>query len=134
MPKLPEKIGVEENNLTVSEYKSIKKIVEKTANIDLSKLRIVKSDEEIKNIKLACKIGDEAFEFIVKQIKLGITEREIVFELENYIKQKDADISFKPIIAFGKNSSIPHHQSGNTKLKQNQIVLLDFGVKVNNYC
>ncbi len=127
-------LGIEENNLTVSEYRSIKKIVEKTLNIDLSKLRILKREEEVENIKKACALGDIAFKFIVGKLRTGVSERQIANEIEFFIMEKDAEISFKPIVAFGKNSSVPHHASGQTKLKQNQIVLLDFGVKVNNYC
>ena len=127
-------LGIEENNLTVSEHRSVKKIVGKTLNIDLSKLRILKQEEEVENIKKACALGDIAFKFIVGKLKTGVSERQIANEIEFFIMGKGAEISFKPIVAFGKNSSVPHHASGQTKLKQNQIVLLDFGVKVNNYC
>ena len=126
-------LGIEANNLTVSEYNSLRKSV-KLVPVDLSRLREIKQTEEIKNIKKACKIGDMAFEYLVKQIRLGVTEKELGAKLEMFIKNKNADISFKPIIAFGKNSAIPHHVPNSTKLKKNQIVLLDFGVKINNYC
>ncbi|MBI2334310.1 M24 family metallopeptidase, partial [Candidatus Daviesbacteria bacterium] len=37
--------------------------------------------------------------------------------------------------AFGKNSSIPHHQTGDKRLTINdKLILLDFGVKLNGYC
>ena len=127
------KLGFEDNNLTVAEYNLLKKAAF-LKPIDLSNIRIIKTKEEIKNIKLACKIGDQAFEFIMGKLKLGITEKQIEHELVNFIKNKNADISFKPIVAYGKNSSIPHHQTGRDKLKKNQIVLLDFGINLNNYC
>ena len=127
------KLGIEEYDLKVREFKLLRKSA-KLFPIDLSDLRIIKRPDEIKNIKLACKIGDGAFGYIIKQIKPGVSEIQISDKLEEYIKNKGADISFKPIVAFGKNSSVPHHISGKTKLGKNQIVLLDFGVKVNNYC
>ncbi|MDP2585725.1 MAG: M24 family metallopeptidase, partial [Candidatus Levybacteria bacterium] len=37
-------------------------------------------------------------------------------------------------VGFGKNSAVPHHQATNNKLTNNEIVLLDFGVKLDNYC
>lgn len=126
-------VGFEENNLTVSEYNSFKKIAN-LKPIDLNKLRIIKTDAEIKNIKLACKIADQAFSYILKKIKLGISEKEIANLIESFIKEKNAETSFKSIVAFGKNSSIPHHQTSDIKLKKDQIILLDFGVKFNNYC
>lgn len=126
-------LGIEENNLTILEYRLLKNKV-KTINIDLKDLRIIKSENEILNIKKACKITDETFNYIVKQFKVGVSEKDISIILENFIKSKNAEISFRPIIAFGKNSAIPHHLSNQTKLKKNQIILLDFGVKFNNYC
>ncbi len=126
-------LGIEEYDLTVSEYSKLKKIA-KTKPIDLRNLRMIKQKHEIENIKKACKIGDDAFEFIIKQLKIGVSERSIADKLETFINSKGADFSFKPIVAYGANSSIPHHMTSNNKLKRNQIVLLDFGVKVNNYC
>jgi len=126
-------LGFEVNNLTVSEFKLLENKV-KLVPIDLKSLREIKSNEEIKYIKNACKIGDSAFKFILSKLKVGVTERKIAEELENYFKSKNVSSSFQPIVAFGINSSIPHHQSNNTKLRKNQMVLLDFGVKVNGYC
>lgn len=126
-------VGFEDYDLTVSEYSKLKKMA-RTRPVDLRNLRIIKRKDEIENIKKACAIGDETFAFILKELRVGISEREISDKLETFINLKGADFSFAPIVAFGKNSSVPHHLSGQTKLKKNQIVLLDFGVKVNNYC
>lgn len=79
-------------------------------------------------------MGDDTFEHILKKLKVGVSEKEIVFEIEYFLKKNGAEISFPPIVAFGKNSSIPHHQSGETKLKREDFVLLDLGAKVESYC
>ncbi len=126
-------IGFEENDLKVSEFKSFKKIAN-LKPVDLANLRIIKTNEEIENIKLACKITDQAFNYILEKIKIGISEKEVANLIERFIKEKNGEISFKTIVAFGKNSAIPHHQTGNLKLTKDQIILLDFGVKINNYC
>lgn len=128
------KISIEENNLTVLEYKKMKKCFKTLTSISLASFRTIKTDNEIKNIEKACKLGDETFNHILKKIKEGVTEKEFAFEIEFFIKKAGADISFNPIVAFGKNSAIPHHQSSDQRLKTNDIVLLDFGAKVNNYC
>lgn len=124
---------IEENDLKVSEFISLKKYI-KLKRLDTTNFRIIKSDLEIKHIKEACGIADQSFEFILTKLKSGVTEKEISHLLINFFKSKNADLSFPPIVAFGENSSVPHHESGNTKLSKNQIVLLDFGVKINNYC
>ncbi len=127
-------LGVEEDNLTVVEHKTVKKHFKKLKHFETSKLRSIKEKEEIEKIKSACKIGDLAFEYILKKIRVGITEKEIAKELEKFIKENGAGFSFSAIVAFGKNSSVPHHQTGITALGPGQIVLLDFGVKIDGYC
>ena len=134
LKKKVQNLGVEENNLTVSEHKFFRKYFRKIKDLDIKDHRSIKSPEEIKKIEAAAKLGDKAFEFILKKIKEGITEEELAFEIELYIKKNGATLSFPSIVAFGANSSVPHHQTGNTKLKKGDFVLLDFGVKFKNYC
>ena len=129
------KLGIDESDIKVSEYKKLKKRFNKICHCNsISDLRTTKEREEISRIEKACQLGDKTFNYILKKIRLGISEKEIVFEIELFTKQHGADISFPPVIAFGPNSAIPHHRPTNKKLKKNQIILLDFGVKLNNYC
>jgi Xaa-Pro aminopeptidase len=128
------KLGIEKANLTVFEFENLKKHGFNFIDFDFSDKRKFKDKEEIQNIKRACSVGDLAFEFIINEIKIGVSEIEIVRLLESYIKSKKCELSFQPIVAFGKNSAIPHHLSSNTKLINNQIILIDFGVKINDYC
>ncbi|HEX8931878.1 MAG TPA: aminopeptidase P family protein [Patescibacteria group bacterium] len=128
------KMGLEENNLTVAEHKKIISVFKNSLHINLRDLRIKKNPWEIKHLKKSCQIGDQAFTYICKQIKLGMTEKELVFKLETFIRQQGADIAFPTIVAFGKNAAIPHHKSGNEKLTANNFILLDFGVKYENCC
>ena len=140
-------LGIEEDNLTVAEHKILSKHFKKIKHFDVDNLRSIKTKEEIGKIEKACKIGDSALKDILKKIKVGITEKEVARELENFIRDKGAVPSFPPIAAFGKNSAVPHHQTGNTVLgpvvvrhdlsssgREGQIVLLDFGVKYDDYC
>lgn len=129
----PLPIGIEENNLTVTEYKNLKKLFKNTKNIDLSNIRMVKNEPELEKIIYVTRLADEAFSFVLKKLKIGVTEKEIASEISNYFKKKGANISFNPTVAFGSNSSIPHHISSDRKLKKNSIVLFDFGAWKDNY-
>lgn len=128
------RLGIEEDNLTVAEHRAIKKHFKSLKHFETGELRSVKSDEEIEKIKKACELGDLAFKFILKKLRVGITEKETAQDLENFIRQKGATNSFSSIVAFGKNSSVPHHQTGDTILRRGDFVLLDFGVKFKDYC
>jgi len=126
-------LGIETNNITVAEHKKIAPCVKNIKHFDLTELRIQKDKEEIAAIQQACIIGDKTFAFILKKIKPGITEKEVAFEMENFIRKNDAEISFRTVVAFGKNSAFPHHKTGRDRLKNNDAILLDFGVKYENY-
>lgn len=128
------KLGVEENDLKVNEFKLIKKTVKQTKDFKFHTHRSIKTPEEIKLIESACKIGDKAFEFIQSKITAGITEKQLMFQLDNFIREQGFEPSFKTIVAFNENSAVPHHQTGDRKLKSGDFVLLDFGVKFKNYC
>ncbi len=127
-------LGIETNNITVAEHKKIAPHVKNLKHFDLTELRIKKDPEEISAIQKACELGDKTFAFILEKIKPGITEKEVAYEMENFIRKNGAEISFRTVVAFGKNSAFPHHKTGNERLKNNDTVLLDFGVKYENYC
>ena len=128
-------IGFEEENLTVAEYKHLKKEFPKLKPVALHDLRIQKERDEITAIQRACALGDKAFTALLPKIKLGITEKELAFELEFFIKKHGGALSFPTIVAFGKNAAIPHHLTSNQQLAtSNQFILMDFGVLIDNYC
>ena len=128
------RVGFDHHNITVAEHKKFSSVFKTIKHFDIDNLRAIKSNQEILAIEKACKLGDETFKYILNRIKSGITEKQLAFEIEFFIKKAGGDISFPPIVAFGKNSAIPHHKSSDKRLKNNDQILLDFGTKVNNYC
>lgn len=104
-------------------------------NEKIMDFRMIKTEKEIENIKNAIKVTEKGINYIVKILKPGISEKDIAVEFEYFIKKNGADcLSFEPIIAFNKNSAVPHHKTGKEKLTENSIILLDAGVKYNGYC
>lgn len=128
-------IGIEADNLTVAELRKLENIFTKIEDLKLHDIRGVKSSEEIERIEKACSIGDKVFKKILKKIKPGTTEKQLATEMELMMRKQQVVPSFETIVAFGAHSSVPHHQTGKTKLKGGgEFVLLDFGVKVDDYC
>jgi Xaa-Pro aminopeptidase len=129
------KLAIDVDDIKASEFLRIKEIIKVCSDENIiEKLREVKENYEVLQIKKACGLGDLTFKYILSKIKIGATEKEIAKRIELFILSKEASVSFAPIVAFGKNSSSPHHVASNKKLKKSEIVLLDFGVKINNYC
>lgn len=101
----------------------------------LSRLKMVKSEQELIKIQKACDIAYQAFLQTLPIIKVGVTEKQVKNHLENCMFLLGADkTSFDTIIAFGKNSAVPHHETDDTVLKNDQCVLMDFGCEVEGYC
>ncbi len=137
------KIGIEEKNVNLEEYKKIKEISKRfsknliSAGSILENLRVVKDQIEIDYIKKSCNIADIAIKNIldteIKRI-YNYSEIEIAFDLERYmIKAGASGKSFDIIVANNSNSALPHHVSGKEKIKPG-LLLMDFGCIYNNYC
>ncbi len=131
------KLGYEHFDLKVAEYHAFCKQIDpkllSPINL-LTALRIIKTAEEIQLIKKACELGDKAFSYIIKKLKAGMTEKEVASDIDVSIKKLGGDSSFPTIVAFGSNASRPHHVPTERKLQLGDMVLLDFGAKLNNYC
>lgn len=99
------------------------------------KIREIKEEQEIEYITKACEIGDQCLLDIVKYIQSGTTEKELAFHIEMWLKEKGHDTAFDPIVAFDKNTSVPHYHTkdGEGVVDENSIILIDFGVKYHNY-
>lgn len=97
--------------------------------------RAVKTPEEIALITTAQQIAEGALKRAVSKIKAGMTERELMAEI-NYgmIIGGGEKYSFETIVAFGANTAQPHHHPSDKKLDKNELILVDMGVKYNGYC
>ena len=95
----------------------------------------VKSAFELDCIARACDMAEEGLLHTLPRIKEGMTERELAAVLEYEMRMQGADgTAFETIVAFGKGASVPHHETGDTKLKFGDVVLIDFGCKTQGYC
>ena len=102
---------------------------------ELSLLRAVKDEGEIEKLARAEQIGDEAFSYILTQIKPGITELEIAAKLEYYMKSHGAqEKGFDTIAASGLHSAMPHAVPSEKVLEKGDFLTLDFGCKYQGYC
>ena len=102
---------------------------------DIMFMRANKSSEEIKKIQKAQSITDKVFSIILHQVKEGMTEKELACILESELYKNGAEeLAFRSIVAFDDNTSIPHAERTDRKLKNGSIITLDFGAKCENYC
>lgn len=134
-----ENVGFEESHLTYAKYKEYMhkfKInnFEETEGI-IEKQRMIKEPEELENIKKACMITDDCFDYLKTFIKVGMSEKQVANEIENFFMSNGADeLAFDTIVASGKNSSMPHAVPTDKLIEPGDPITIDMGCKVNGYC
>ena len=131
------KLGFEYNVIHLRTYQKLKTCFGKrlVATFDLvERLRIVKDAQEIALLKKSAAITKSAFGFARKIIKPGIKETQLAAELERFIRLKGGrQASFTIIVASGPNSSLPHAQQSERKIRRNEPIIIDMGVDYKGY-
>jgi len=107
--------------------------------IDLSHLkRVVKSSNEIKILSKAVKLGERAFDRVIQDIStngFGEDEYKLTHRAKNTLSYLGKyPVSFDPIVAINQNASKPHALPTSKKLKKNNLLLIDAGLKYKRYC
>lgn len=99
----------------------------------LSELRMIKSPSEIEKIRKACGIADAAFDHIRRIIQPGVSEMDILLDLEFFIRRQGAEVAFPSIVVSGERSARPHGKPSEKKLEVGDFVTMDFGARVQGY-
>ena len=101
----------------------------------LSSFRKIKSPEELDRMERAERIGDEAFSYILNELKPGVTELQIAAKLEYFMRSHGAEgTSFDTIVASGYHSAMPHAVPTEKPLENGDFVTMDFGCRYQGYC
>ncbi|RLA81964.1 MAG: X-Pro aminopeptidase [Epsilonproteobacteria bacterium] len=135
------KINFDPNDFNLLTYEKLKnnlniKFIQKP---NFSKLkRLIKTDNEIKLIKKAMKLGKVGFEKFSKYLQkdgLDKSEKYLFFKAKEFMSNSgELDLSFDPIVAINQNSAKPHALPTSEILKNNNLLLVDAGVKYKRYC
>lgn len=97
-------------------------------------LRQVKDEEEVRTLREACGIADRAFNYILTQIRPGVTEKDIALDLNYWMLRHGADSEgFETIVVSGPRSALPHGRPSDKKIEAGDLVTLDFGARVRGY-
>lgn len=97
-------------------------------------LRLVKSEEEIDNIKKAILITIEGIESLMKNSKPGIKEYQLEAYFDFVCKSNGVkDLAFKTIAATGKNATTLHYVANDSELKDGDLIQFDLGAQYKYY-
>lgn len=137
--KAGHRVGIEAYTVSMS---FAEKLVTSLPDVDLKKsdglieeLRAVKDETELENLKIAEKIGDEAFSYILNEIHPGVSEKQVALKLELKMRELGAEaLSFDVICVSGARTSLPHGIPSDKQIEKGDFVTMDFGCKYNGYC
>lgn len=134
-------VALEADRLTLAEFAKLREklpgtqfIADDTLTDTVNDLRSKKTDAEIEKISAAQRIAEAAFDYILGEIRPGVTEKEIGLKLDYYMLSHGADaLSFETIAVSGVNSSLPHGVPSEKKIESGDFVTLDYGALKDGY-
>lgn len=132
------RIGFESSHAPYNQYEKMNSIVPKGMHLKpvlglVEKIRVVKEKAEIDLMRQALRIHWEALQRMKRWIKPGLTERDVLKKLEDFVRLRNAGFSFPPIIASGPNGALPHARPTDRKIRRNEPVLVDTGIDWKGY-
>jgi Xaa-Pro aminopeptidase len=137
------RIGFEAGDMTVAGHQAwLEGAKESGLDLELvatedivEKLRALKDEQELGIIAEAVRIVDDAFAKLREVIKPGMTERQVAWRLEQFVREEGAEaLSFPTIIGSGPNAAKPHHGFSEREIKTGEPIVCDFGAKYEGYC
>lgn len=131
------KVGIEAQHITLADQVKLDKI-EDVVWVPLMEtaesLRQIKSLAEIKTIRAAAAITDQAMSQVNAIARPGMTERALAWELEKRMREAGAEgLAFDVIVASGPNAALPHHHPGSRELQTGDAIIVDMGARVDGY-
>lgn len=132
------RVGIQEDHLNVKRYQAIMEMTgaKQAVGLDgkLALIRVVKSDDEIEAIKRAVRCIEDVFRDTVPLVKPGVTELDLVAEMEYRMKRLGADgPSFDTMVLTGEKTGLPHGVPGKERIREGDLLLFDAGVFVDGY-
>ena len=136
------KLGFELQHMSLAMYRQVGDIIKRVAPPPrlvpleglVESLRAIKEAEEIEVIAQAADISDRAFRHVEENIKAGMTEIEVAWEVERFMREHGSQaVPFDVIVASGPNAALPHARPSERAIQKGEPVLMDIGARVHGY-
>lgn len=115
------------------ELKELKLKFKPVGNI-VENVTMIKTPDEVANIKKAADLAAKVYDYILGFVKPGMRETEIAAEI-SYVGRKfgsEGD-AFDIIVASGERGALPHGRASDKKVKKGELITLDFGCIYNGF-
>lgn len=131
-------IGVDGMTMRLSEWLALTSIDSSLKPLkvedDLTRIRARKQPDEIAQMRRAVEISERALAQLLSEIQPGMTEQQIGARLNQLQMELGAHgLAFDSLIQTGPNSASPHGFTTDRVLQRDELLLIDYGCKVNGY-
>jgi Xaa-Pro dipeptidase len=96
------------------------------------RLRVIKSDSEVRNISKAAQIADAAFAYLVENMKPGMREYELIAITEYKIRQSCGEDNFQ-LLASSRGESRAMHPATNKPVNPGDLFLTEISPQFKGY-
>jgi Xaa-Pro aminopeptidase len=132
------RLGIEAGSATVALERALAKALPDAQWVAtdglVERLRTIKDKDEIEATRVACQQARRAFEVVRALLTPDMTELDIAAELEYQARRFGASaLSFPAIVAVGPRAALPHAEPSHRRLKESDFVLVDWGVRSDQY-
>jgi Xaa-Pro aminopeptidase len=100
----------------------------------VEKLRAIKEEGELEQLRKACAITDRVFERLTEVPFVGRTERDVAWDLAQLFHDEGGEgLAFESIIGAGPTGARPHARAGDRKIGSGELVVIDAGTSIGGY-
>jgi Xaa-Pro aminopeptidase len=125
-------IGFESSHLTVADWETLRDLVKtadwKPGRDRVEKLRAVKDESEVAQIREAIDFAERAFTVFRALLRPEDREKDLCDSLENTMRRAGATAaSFPSIVAVGERAALPHAPPTDKAVAEADLLLVDWG-------
>ncbi|MCX4727760.1 aminopeptidase P family protein [Streptomyces sp. NPDC090052] len=131
-------LAVEEHHLTVARHRALQSVAPRVRLADLARAveqqRIIKDEDEIRCLRTAGEITDQALGELLESILVGRTERHLALELERrLVDHGAAGPSLPTSVATGPNAGLCGHRPTDRRVEEGDLLSVRLGAVYRGY-
>jgi Xaa-Pro aminopeptidase len=101
---------------------------------ELVRLRLIKSDPELRLMKKAADATNKAHLAAMRSVHPGMNEKELQQVIEGTFKKEGCpELGFPSIVAAGRNGTTLHYMKNDQKIPKDTLIVCDIGAGIENY-
>lgn len=132
------KVGFDPGNVTVAVRSKLARAAKKVRLTEVpevvASLRARKDESELRAIRRAVEVAEEAWASLRRAVRPGMSERRLAAELDHQMRLAGAEgPAFGTICGIDASGAMPHARPGDRRLRRGSVVVVDFGARVGGY-